>query len=321
MLHSARSSLHPSRAVPGPSAIFVIELLGNPILWMVVAVAGSATGFLVGARRARGHGHASPPDEAATPAVAAPDERLARRAASLDALAEAVLITDRDGRIRDCNSSALTLFDRHRSAMEDQVASTLRRFDGLDQSEPHRIAAERAVWVGEAWARQPDGAMRLCHVRVVAIRDERARIAGFSESYRDVTQDRNNEQELRDLLYGVRAFESAGLSGNESLDAVREELRVLSEAFRDLEHVLRQYERLLPSLSADDPLTESIAGLAAEARAAVASVGVPALLEEIPRTLARIRGHVQSLSTDLAAREADRADVRGQVRPTGARRE
>jgi len=298
----------------------VIELLGNPTFWMVIAAVGTAAGFFVGARRSRTPGRAAAAGGAATPAPV-PDERTARRAASLDALSEAVLITDRDGKVLDCNSSALTLFDRHRGAMEDQAASTLRRFDGLDQAEPHRIASERAVWVGEAWARQPDGAMRLCHVRVVAIRDERARIVGFSESYRDVAQDRTDEQELRDLLFGVRAFEAVTSSGSESLDAVREDMRVLSESFRDLAHVLRQYERLLPSLSADDPLTESIAGLASDARAAVAAVGVPTLLEEIPRSLARMRGHIQSLSSDLAARDPDGAETRGQARPTGVSRD
>ena len=109
---------------------------------------------------------------------------------------------------------------------------------------------------------------------------------------------------MRDLLYGVRAFEPSGSPG-ERLAAVRDELRVLSEGFRDLDHVLRQYERLLPSLGADDPLTESIAGVANDTRAAVAAVGVPALLEEIPRALARLRAYLQNVSFDQP-REPDR---------------
>ncbi len=131
----------------------------------------------------------------------------------------------------------------------------------------------------------------------MAIRDARARIVAFAESFRELAQDRNIEQEVRDLLYGVRTFEPSG-SPDDRMSALHDELRVLSEGFRDLDHVLKQYERLLPSLGADDPLTESIAGAAHDARAAVAAVGVPALLEEIPRALARLRAHVQTLGPD-----------------------
>jgi PAS domain S-box-containing protein len=269
----------------------------QPIIWLLIAAAlavGVLLGWKLGARALK--------KPAAKPASAAavPDERATLRASALDSLAEAVLITDDNGRIRDCNSSALTLFNRHRGEVEDQFATALRRFDGLDQTEPYKRAREHAVWVGEGWARQPDGGMRLCQLRVMAIRDPRARIVAFAESFREVAQDRNIEQEVRDLLYGVRAFESSGTS-SEKLSVVRDELRVLSEGFRDLDHVLKQYERLLPSLGADDPLAESIAGAAHDARAAFAAVGVPALLEEIPRALARLRAHLQTLAPDSDA--------------------
>lgn len=271
--------------------------LQNPTTWLiliaVVAAAGVGIGWILG-RRMPARRSASKLNAPPTPAV---DERATLRASALDSLAEAVLITDEHSRIRDCNSSALTLFGRHRGEVEDQHATTLRRFDGLDQAEPYRLSSEHSVWVGEGWARQPDGGMKLCQMRVIAIRDARARIVAFAESLREVAQDRNIEQEVRDLLYGVRAFEGEGTTG-ERLSAVRDELRVLSEGFRDLDHVLRQYERLLPALGADDPLTESIAGPANDARAAFAAVGVPALLEEIPRALSRLRGHLQGIPAD-----------------------
>ena len=281
-----------------------------PTTWIVIAavlaVACLAIGWRIGTRSQK---KAAPKSAAAT-AVPSVDARAALRASALDSLAEAVLITDDNGRISDCNASALTLFKRHRGELEDQFATGLRRFDGLDQSEPYKVAREHAVWVGEGWARQPDGGMKLCQMRVMAIRDGRARIVAFAESFRELAHDRNIEQEVRDLLYGVRAFEPSG-SSSERMSALRDELRVLSEGFRDLDHVLKQYERLLPSLGADDPLTESIAGAAHDARAAVAAVGVPALLEEIPRALARLRAHVQTLtpeeqpaSPDEASREA-----------------
>ncbi len=274
--------------------------------WIALVVVLAITGMLAIVRRAR-RGSAQAPPVPAVQGAPQADDRMVQRSQALDALGEGVLILDRDGRVRDCNSSALTLFDRHRGGIEGQFAATLRRFEGLDQSDPHRVASEHAVWVGEAWARQPDGGVKLCLSRVIAVRDGRARVTGYVEAFRDVTAEPALSEEFRDLLYGVRAFDSISATPRELVRAVRDELRVLSEAFRDLDLVIRQYERLLPALRADDPLTESIAGLAHEARAVVASVGVPALLEEIPRALTRLRSHMQQLAVDPSTAEAEPA--------------
>ena len=279
--------------------------------WIVLAVVLLVSGALAAARWGqwgRRRKAAVAPDPATTSAEdrqRQADERAKLRAYALDALGEAVLITDRDGQIHDCNSSALTLFDRHRGAIEEHYASSLRRFEGLDQADPHRVASERAVWLGEAWARQPDGGMKLCLARVIATRDGRGRVTGFVESFRDVTSDRALGEEFRDLLYGVRAFHSATSLEDERLRAVRDELRLLTEAFRDLDMVLRTYERLLPALGADDPLAEAIAGVASDARSAAAAVGVSNLLEQIPRSLARLRGHLQHLTADRGTGAVD----------------
>ena len=253
-----------------------------------------AIGWVVGRKTAP---KPKPKIEIAQTAAPPVDERAVLRASALDSLADAVLVVDAEGRVRDCNSSALTLFDRHRDAVEEQFATALRRFDCQDQGEPYRLASQHFVWVGEGWARQPDGGMKLCHARVMAIRDARARVVAFAESYRSAISDQSVEQEVRDLLYGVRRFEPTGTS-NERLIAMRDELRSLSEGFRDLDHVIRQFEKLLPSLSANDPLTESIAGPASDIRAAVSAVGMSALLEEIPLALARLRAHVQQFESD-----------------------
>ena len=298
-----------------------MNAIQNPVTWLiaiVVAVAGVAIGWALARRTAKKPASKPSSHGSTAPSV---DERATLRAAALDSLAEAVLVTDGESRIRDCNSSALTLFNRHRGEVEDQYGAALRRFDGLDQKEPYRQASERSVWVGEGWARQPDGGMKLCQVRVMAIRDARARIVAYAESFREVAQDRNIEEEVRDLLYGVRAFEPSG-TPDEQLYAARDELRVLSEGFRDLDHVLRQYERLLPALGADDPLAESIAGAAHDARAAVSAVGVPALLEEIPRALARLRSHLQNVPQEAQAfvdphnTSGDGAAPTSETRPT-----
>jgi len=286
----------------------------TPLIALAVILASTAAlTVLRGTWRRRG---ASKPTATTDerPPVQASDERAALRSYAIDALGEAVLMMDREGRVGDCNSSALTLFDRHRGSIEEQFASTLRRFEGLDPSDPHRVASQQAVWVGEAWARQPDGGVKLCLARVIAVRDARARVIGFVESFRDVTAERALSEEFRDLLYGVRSFDSVSATPKENVRAVRDELRLLSEAFRDLDLVIRQYERLLPVLGADDPLAESIAGVAHDARAAAAAVGVPALLEEVPRALARLRGHLQHLAIGMDAPQLEPDEEAGTER-------
>jgi hypothetical protein len=270
--------------------------------WAVAAVAILVAGRLAWSRWAR-----RLPDDGVVPG----DGRARLRAAALDALGEAVLITTPDGGVFDCNRSALGLFDREREAIEAQHVTLLRRFEAVDPREPYRVAGERTVWSGEAWARQPDGGMTLCRARVIAIHDARGGIAGYIESYRDVLNDGALGEEVRDLLYGVRAFDPYGSSDDETIRGIRDELRVLGEAFRDLDVVLRQYERLLPPLAGNDPITEVIAGPAHDARSAVASAGVPGLLDRIPRSLARLRAHLQQ----LAARTSDTDEP---ARPLGA---
>jgi hypothetical protein len=283
--------------------------------WVTLALVVAGAGVLAIIRRTKrpaGHISIAPKPAPVTPIPAAPlEDRAALRSYALDVLGEAVLILDGQGLVQDCNNSALTLFDRHRESVEEQYASTLRRFEGLDQSDPHRVASQHALWVGEAWARQPDGGVKLCIARVMSVRDSQAQVTGFVESFRDVTAERALSEEFRDLLYGVRAFDSVATTPKDAVRAVQEDLRLLSEAFRDLDLVIRQYERLLPTLAADDPLTESIAGMAHDTRSAAAAVGVSALLEEIPRALSRLRSHLQQVPVEIGVAPSGSADEAG----------
>jgi hypothetical protein len=209
-----------------------------------------------------------------------------------------VLITTPDGRVRDCNSAALALFRRHRSDLEDAFVTSLRTLERSGDSDgPYDAAASRAVWTGESWIRETDGSVRLCVTRIVPVRDSGGDVQGFVEAYRDVVADQVLGEELRDQLYVVRRDEAdRALAGSSLEDAAADDLRELGLAFRDLERVMQQYDRLLPELSAQDPLTEAIAGLANDAQSAAAAAGVSGLLSQIPRRLARLRAGVERLS-------------------------
>lgn len=230
-------------------------------------------------------------------------ERDRVRSLAFDAVGEAVLITTPEGRVRDCNSAALSLFHRHRSELEDAYVTSLRTLERSGSGDrPYDAATSRALWEGESWIREADGSVRLCVTRIVPVRDARGDVQGFVEAYRDVVADHVVGEELRDLLYMVRRDESdRALAGSNVADAATDDLRQLGLAFRDLDRVMQQYGRLLPELSAQDPLTESIAGLANDAQSAATAAGLTGLLAQIPRRLARLRAGVERLAQRDAA--------------------
>lgn len=93
---------------------------------------------------------------------------------------------------------------------------------------------------------------------------------------------------------GERSADAAAL-------AALHEARYLEDAFRELERVLGQYERLLPAIRADDPLAEEIAGLAAETADVARAADLPRLRVEIPRAIGRLQRHLAAGSAAAGA--------------------
>lgn len=269
-----------------------LDLIANYGALIAAVVAGVA---YVWTRRRKGNDSEAPanvssPQSNPTGTAERSDHRQ-ERSLALDAISEAVLIVREDGRVWDCNSSALTLFNRHRTSLEDVYVSTLRTLD--DESlDAHRVARERGVWAGESWARLPDGSVSLCLTRIVPLQDGDGRMSLFAESYRDVVSEQLASRELRDRLFGAQY----------DLTAAREEssatlsLARLGAAFRDLEVMVQRYERVLDALSMQDPLTEPLAGLVHEVREASGSDTTQALLRDVPGVLATLRTQLARLN-------------------------
>ena len=93
------------------------------------------------------------------------------------------------------------------------------------------------------------------------------------------------------FVYSLDAVDE-GSSGDDPALRVQQELGRIALAFDDLERVVRPYERLLPALQTEDPLTEAIAGIAAETRDMAAVADMPRLLDELRRALERLRTQV-----------------------------
>ena len=219
------------------------------------------------------------------------------RAQALEVAAEPVLIVGSDGRLVDCNASALAMLDRHRTEVTAVDATALRSLlapDGtrLDWSD---VIASRAPWAGEAHIRLPDGSCCVAQARMVPVFNDRGDVLGMVEAYRAQPEGapRSAERYLDVRDEGDRHADGSSV---QPPDALRRELRHLKLAFTEIDRVFRQYEQLLPALRAEDPVTEAIAGIAAETSEVAASADVPRLLREIPRALDRMRIELQRLT-------------------------
>lgn len=269
--------------------VLTLALLALP----VALAAGWALGVRIEKRRSVSATTTSPSQsEREVASAAATVARL--RAQALEVAAEPVLIVGRDGKLRDCNAAALILLARHRAEVVNLDAAALRTLvepDGASLEWPE-LVGKRAPWSGEVHIRMPDGSRTVATARVVPVFGDEGDVTAIVEVYRGEPQgtDPSADRFLRALDGGHPADD-----GDEPLDAARRELSLLSLAFSDLEKVLRQYELLLPAMCAEDPLSEAIAGLAAETSEIATSADVPRLLEEIPRVLERLRARVNVL--------------------------
>jgi hypothetical protein len=213
------------------------------------------------------------------------------RSEALDAVAQAVLVVSPDDQVLEANQAARVMFAL---GDEPRLSSELRTLES-GHVDARGAAESLGAWSGESWVRHPDGAVRLCLTRIVPLRDAAGAVVAFAESYRDAVAEGLLADELRDRLYGIRQ----GVDDMRSIpeqDAVREELARLGAAFRDFELALRHYERLLPVISAHDPLAETIAGAAHDATSVVTPLRVHELLHDVPRTLARLHAATEELA-------------------------
>ena len=272
-----------------------------PVMLLVVLVALSA-GLFAGRALARVSPSGASPDAEPEPR---PEDGMALdrlRAQALDASLEAILIVTPDGRVRDCNAAALPYFDRHRTEVEALEAVTLRRLFSGDGREMNweTLVASRAPWMGDGLIRLPDGSTRECLVRTIPLFTPSGAVDALVEVHRDPRSDGSLSTRAVGFPHSAAlASDADGERGGEA-PGERRDLRFLAAAFHDLDRVVRQYQRLLPAMRAEDPLSEVIAGVAAETNEVTESVDVPTLLREIPRVLGR-------LDAQLARRESSPA--------------
>jgi len=253
--------------------------------------AGAAVGVRVGRGQRRGATPEPAPERGTSPRTTPIEPNgEALRARALEASAEPILIVSPAGRVVDCNAAALLLFDRHRSGLSELDASVLRTLLGSDgtQLDWDRVVAARAPASLEAHVRLPDGSRRPCTARLVPLFSDAGAVTAVVEVY---------EESAAPLALAadrfLQALDDGDAGSGEPVERAHRELALLSLGLADLERVVRQYERLLPAVRAEDPLSEAIAGLAAETRDVATSANVPRLLQELPRSIERLRDQLK----------------------------
>jgi PAS domain S-box-containing protein len=250
----------------------------SPLVYGLAVVAGLVAGVLLARRRWAGAARPS------TDGVAS--RRSALRARALDATADAVLLVSADGLVQDCNAAALALFGRDRQALEGRSAESLRTlYEGAHVPATfERIVAARGPWQGMGHVRLPDGSRIPCATRLIPEFASDGRVDVMVEVH-----DGSRPPGTRGIGHAALLLPDVPLdSGPVTPGVVRRDLRFLEAAFEELGDLIDQYERLLPALSADDPVTEEVAGLAAETRERATAADLPRLMREIPRAIARL---------------------------------
>ena len=295
-LISVTTSGTSERHVPSPALIPamlpVITLLG-------VAITATAVGIALGMIVQKRRGTARPSAAAVRDVTEVTSaSNLATvgflRSQALEVAAEPVLIVGSDGRLRDCNAAALLLLARHRTEVTEVEASSVRtlvRGDGARQ-EWTELVVGRAPWSGDAHVRLPDGSRSVVQARLVPVFGDGGHVMAMVEVYASSSASSSSSSSVGKFPQALEGGD-VGDDGVPPLEGARRELGLLAMAFADVETVLRQYERLLPAMRAEDPLTEAMAGLAAETSEVAASADVPRLLAEIPRALARLHTRLE----------------------------
>jgi len=227
------------------------------------------------------------------------------RSSALDVSADPILIVGSDGEVLDCNAAALTFLDRHRNAVIGAHAASLRTLwrDGVE-AEWGALVAARAPWSGDALVRLPDGSGLRRPVHLVPTFGDGGEVCAMVEAYREGAAPAcGDEGTVRQYLRALDLDEETPADGvgDDPADVASRELQRLALGVAALDRVVRQYERLVPAMRAEDPLTEVMAGLVVETRAVAESADVSRLLLELPRAVERLRHQLQRQRDGMAS--------------------
>jgi len=191
-------------------------------------------------------------------------ERIMRlQAAALEAAANAIVITDRNGTIQWVNSAwcALTGYTREEAIGQNP---RLLKSGYQDQTFYERLWATilaGRVWRGELVNRRKDGALYTEEQAITPLVDASGQVTHFIGIKQDISERKHQEAELQRLLVDAEQARRALLSVIEDQkraeDALQELNRALSETNARLQEALQAKEEMIQNVSHElrTPLT------------------------------------------------------------------
>jgi two-component system, cell cycle sensor histidine kinase and response regulator CckA len=233
------------------------------------------------------------------------ESALTLRVEALDAAADAIVITDRNGVVEWANAAFTALTGYALDDAAGQNPRTLLR-SGVQSREFYaemwKTILDGKVWRGELVNKRRDGTLYPESLTITPVRDARGEIQHFIAIKRDLTEDRS----LRENLMQAQKMESVGrLAGGVAHD------------FNNLLTVINgSTELALSNLAPDSPAHEDLLDIrrAAERAAALTRqllafsrrqilrrhlVDLPALIGDLSKMLQRLIGEDVALHTEL----------------------
>ena len=184
-------------------------------------------------------------------------------ASALRSTADAVLLTNADGRVTFLNATAERLTGWTEADAQGRAAGDVFRLQTAGAESTDRILGEGVL--GEYVLVRKDGTTVPIEEMHAYIRDEDERIGGVIRTFRDITQRRAAEQERRALLLREQAARAAADSANRAKDDF---LATLSHELRTPAAAMIGWADLLKGGRMDSERTQkAIAALERSARA------------------------------------------------------
>jgi PAS domain S-box-containing protein len=230
------------------------------------------------------------------------EEQLRLQGAALEAAANAIVITDRRGRITWVNQAFTELTGYSEEEALGQTPRLLK--SGKHNEEFYRnlwhTVLSGQVWHGEIINRRKDGSLYTDVMTITPVQNERGEITHFVAIKRDVTQ----EKILESQLVQAQKMESIGQLAagiaheiNTPTQFVGDNTRFLQDAFVDLQGLLAKYAVLAECCRTGSVTPEIVA----DAEAAAKQADLDYLQEEIPRAIAQALEGVERVTKIVRA--------------------
>jgi len=232
------------------------------------------------------------------------ERELRRLAAAVEQSAEAVLITDPEGRIQYANPAFEKITGYHLAEIKGQNPRFLK--SGRQEKDFYRKLWETLlagkVWQGHFVNRRKDGTLYEEESTITPVFNERGRIQNFVALKRDITNQVRMQRQLQQSqkLKAIGQL-AAGIAHeiNTPTQYIGDNLAFISNGFKDLLQLLQLYKEIEPAL-----IELGLADKLEELKTVKEEIDLDYLLEELPQAVSQSREGVKRITEIVQALRA-----------------